>query len=227
MNFINKKEMPFGVRLLVAIVLIPIIILTMMATVMAVGLYYDIRFKDTVYFITSKLSVFPIIFSYSALMYFVLKIFRKNDRFMQRIAFIGIIIGFSLGAVSLIYFNKFTLDGVYTYSAFRNTYYSFEDLSNFNVAGGSDGVLEIEFEMLDNKEISLMGGALEATVYSGSNNEKYYAQDETKEYILDIAKIMKENNVPLNVDTKKLNEDIEYEYWLDIANDIIEIYNEN
>ncbi len=224
----NTKKISWLTRFLMAIISIPLVILSMMGTVMAVGLYYDLRFsEDVVYFITSKLSLFPIVFSFSVLMYILLKIMRENDRFLQKITLVGIMIGLILGIASLMFFNKFTLDGIYTYSVFGNKVYSFEDVKNFNLSDGSDGVLKIEFEMEDGKKVSLMGDTLDAVSYNSRNIDEYYTEDSAKEYIIDIAKILKENNVPLNFDIKELEKEVEFDYWLDIADEILLIYGEN
>ncbi len=229
LNFDNIDSAPFWARFLLAVISIPLVILSMILTVIFIGVYHSLRFSsETVYFITSKLSLFPIVFSVSILLYLIIKIFYKNEKFMQKLALIGVFIGLFFGTLSLMYFNKFTLDGVYTYTAFSENYYSFNDMLSFNAKEGSDGTLNISFIAEDGKEFTYTGGKFEVTSYTSANIDEIYKEDPTKEYLLDIAKIMKKGNIPFIISNRQeLEEDIEYEYWLDILDEILLIYKEN
>ncbi len=197
---------------------------------MLMNIYYQFRFQEeTVYFIKSKLSVFPIVFAVSTILYFMLKVFRKNDsQIEQKITLLGMGVGFVVGIISLFSFDKYTLDGITAYSPMGEKNYSFDDVDIYHVSKSfASGSLKIQLKMTDGRKFTYIGGVLDAVSYENDKVNKLYSDDSYRQYILDTARIMKEKNAEgFILDMEKIESISTYDYWLEIAREIGRIRNE-
>lgn len=215
-------------KILLLLTFVPIVLVGMVGISMMVSLYYSVRFSnDGVFFINSPLSLFPIVFIVSVIILLLFKIERpSNAKLEQKVVLIAMVIGFFLGILSLFTFNKFTLDGITSYSLLGNKEYAFSEVSLYTVSESSDGTLKIEFKMNDQKNYVFIGGVLNAVSYESANISDIYSEDPYAEYIFYTAEIMKKNQVKSNIISEAEIEELDYDYWIDIAKNIQKIYNE-
>ncbi len=215
-------------RILLAILIIPATLLGIIGITMLVSAYYSFLFpNEEVFFINSSFSIFAIVFIVSAIIFLFFKIFRQSgSKFEQKLALITMIVGFSLGTISLFSFNQFTLDGIYSYSLLNNSEYSFSDVAVYTVSPSFDDTLKIEFEMSDKKKFVFVGGMSNSVGYESANISTLYAEDPYAEYIIYTAEIMKKNQVKSNILSEAEIDDLGFEYWIDIAKNIEKIYEE-
>ena len=213
-------------KFLLAILFIPSVLIALVGITMVVSVYYSFRFlNEEIFFINSSFSIFPIVFSVSSMIFLFLKLFRPLDsKFEQKLTLIAMVVGFLFGTISLFSFNQFTLNGINSYSLLGNKEYSFLDVSRYTVSPASDDTLKIEFEMNDKKKFVFTGGISNAVGYESADISTLYAEDPYAEYIIYTAEIMKKNRVKANILSKSEIEDLGFDYWVDIAKNIQNIY---
>lgn len=126
--------------------------------------------------------------------------------------------------ISMTCYEKFTLEGVERCRFGFVKEYTWEEAVSFTLKKDSHGVLKFQVRMKDGSKHYFNGGAFRAAeYYSDGFNEVF--QEDCDQYMLWLARMFAESDVPLEVKNwDKMIDSLVYPYWKEVAEEIREEY---
>ena len=140
------------------------------------------------------------------------------------IAVLTLIISAAGCIISMLWFERFTLEGIEKHHFFSHKTYEWNEVSEFRLKADSQGVLVMQFEMTDGKKYSFNGGILRAAEYTSNAFDEKFPED-VYDYMVWIGEELGNSGVVMDTsDWDKLKRKLKYDSWKTIAEDVKEGY---
>ncbi len=155
------------------------------------------------------------------------KPWKSNASMEEKLKITGIGIGIFilLCGISVLWQERFTMDGVETFAFGVKKSYTWEDVESLQLKRDLEDMLVFQLEMKDGNKCWFNGGFGRWVEYSSDAFEKEFGDQD--DYMYWVAEKLKDQGVPLEIKDKEQllgNLGKKGDYWSEVAKEIMEIY---